>query len=634
MLTFEKIPWVFSFGVAMAVSLALTALMRSLGRRFDWVAHVRADRWHRNPTALHGGVAIYFAFLAGYLVYRPHWVAGDAILVSCASAVFLLGLVDDLIHLKPHTKLIGQIIIAAALTTFKLRLEWTGNGVMDTSLTIFWLVGISNAMNLLDNMDGLAGGVTLIACVFLIAMLNQTGQTGVACLAAALCGATAGFLFFNFHPASIFMGDSGSLFLGFFLGGVTLMDKGRGTRKALGVVAIPVLLLLIPIMDTTLVAISRKLRRRPVTQGGKDHTSHRLVALGLSERKAVLTIWALAIGAGLMAMLVRELRWHIALLLLAGFSLTIVFLGVFLGRVRIYEPVKEENELEKPVDAVDERTKPASRKRTLLPTLVGLFGRGRVFEVLNDLILIPAAYFGAFLLRWEGALIQPYYDNFLKSLPGVIVVQLAAFFSVGLYRGVWRYTAVEDLFLFFKAVFAASATTFVYVLLVFRFEDFSRAVFILDAILLLFCVAGSRLSFRLIGEALRGRKTLSGHRTAIYGAGDAGEILFKELTSNEKLQLSPIIFLDDDPMKKGKALKGKPILMGLGNLHGSSNKTNDHETKTPVSYEAALRTILKNNKIQQLVVSTPHLSKEKWNQLKRTCDALDIPCRRMKLHIE
>ena len=614
-MSLEEAPWILSLFVAGGVSLVGTLIVRSLARRYGWVAPVRKDRWHKSPTALHGGVAIYLAFLAGYLAHRPAWVPGDAILVLCSSAVFLVGLIDDIYHLKPTTKLIGQILAAAALTTFKLRLSWTGNAVVDTSLTIFWLVGISNAVNLLDNMDGLAGGIALIACGFLVAMLHGSGQIGEACLAASLAGAVLGFLLFNFHPASIFMGDSGSLFLGFFLGGVTLLDKGQGTRKALGVVAIPVLLLLIPIMDTTLVTISRKLHRKPVTEGGKDHTSHRLVALGLSEKSAAIALWGLALAAGFMALLVRELRWHIALVLLVGFGLTMVLLGVFLGRVRVYEPAS----------GSPERTR--DKDTTLLPTLVGIFRRGRVFEVLNDIILIPAAYFGAFLLRWDGVLIQPYYDNFLKSLPLIIVVQLASFLAVGLYRGVWRYTAIEDLLLFLKAVFVASASSVLTVLLVFRFEDFSRAVFILDALLLLFFLAGSRLSFRLLSGMLRSKGAPKGRRTAIYGAGDAGEILFRELTSNDRLGLRPVIFLDDDPVKVGKTLKGLPIRNGIDKQVGVSSPK---KGKVPLR---KLRESLEKEDIDEIIISTRQLSKESREELEALCEELGIRCRQMKLDI-
>src|SRR4029077_15375024 len=157
---------------------------------------------------------------------------------------------------------------------------------------IFWLVGITNALNLLDNIDGLAGGVAAIGALFLTYLCHAAHQPAHAALCAPFAGAVCGFLVFNFNPASIFMGDCGSLFLGFFLAGSALINPAAGrSRTFLPVLAVPVLILFIPIFDTLFVMVQRKLAGRPVSLGGRDHTSHRLVALGLSERHAVLLLY-------------------------------------------------------------------------------------------------------------------------------------------------------------------------------------------------------------------------------------------------------------------------------------------------------------------------------------------------------
>jgi UDP-GlcNAc:undecaprenyl-phosphate GlcNAc-1-phosphate transferase len=160
--------YMVSFAIAAASSLVLTLLVRTAARRWNLVAKPRADRWHRRPTALFGGVAIFGAFAAAYLLRRPVGVAGGTLLVVCSSGMFLLGLVDDFVQLKPYAKLVGQIIVSAVYTTFGLRLHWLPAPIADQVLTIFWLVGITNALNLLDNLDGLAGGVAASASGFLV----------------------------------------------------------------------------------------------------------------------------------------------------------------------------------------------------------------------------------------------------------------------------------------------------------------------------------------------------------------------------------------------------------------------------------------------------------------------------------
>src|SRR6185295_7953965 len=211
----------------------------------------------------------------------------------------------------------------------------------DTMLTLAWIVGITNAFNLLDNMDGLCAGITLIAGTFLLfVFIGSPGPIAAPALyLAALMGATAGFLVYNFHPASIFMGDTGSLFLGLNMAALTLVATSGavGRSGVLSVVAGPVLPLLIPILDTTFVTALRLLSARRPSQGGRDHMSHRLVAVGLSERRAVTTLWALAAAGGLISVLVHrnETGWGIVAAL--TFVLAMIIFAVYLARIRVYE---------------------------------------------------------------------------------------------------------------------------------------------------------------------------------------------------------------------------------------------------------------------------------------------------------
>ena len=588
-----------SFGVALAAALGATWAVRGVARRMSWVARPRADRWHLRPTALLGGVGIFVGFMVSYLAWRPARIDGDALLVACSAAMFLLGLVDDRIQLKPYTKLIGQIAVATLCTTYGLRLHWLQNVVLDTGLTIFWLVGVTNALNLLDNIDGAAAGIATIAALFLVYFSHVQGHHDGARLAAAFAGATLGFLVFNFNPASIFMGDCGSLFLGFFLGGLSLVGSNvTGARRNLAaVLSIPVLLLLIPILDTTLVTISRRYHGRSVAQGGRDHASHRLVALGLSERGATLLLWAIAATSGGVAVLVRNVSQAVALGLVAAFIMAMLFLTVFLGRVKVYEAIEAEAE---------------ARNRALLPTLADFSYKRRVFETLNDLVLILLCYYGAYLLRFEGLAEQAeFLQPFGRSLPVVVVTQLGVFLAVGLYRGLWRYTGMDDLALIVKAVLAAAATSSVALYVLFRFHGLSRSVMLIDAVLLLLGVAGTRVAFRLLRSWLGGVRE-SGQRVLIYGAGDGGELLLRELRNNHDLGLVAVGFVDDDPQKTGRVIHGVPVVGGI----------------------AELDRLIASTRVEVVVASTAKIEPDRWELVERTCRELGLGTRRMRIAFE
>lgn len=587
------------FGVALAASVLVTLAVRTGARRLGLVAKPRADRWHSKPTALYGGVGIYAGFLTAYLLRRPAGLAGDAILVLCASGMFLLGLVDDRIQLKPYTKLVGQIICATLLTMMGLRLHWIPNPVLDQGLTIFWLVGVTNALNLLDNIDGAAGGIATISGAYLVYFCHEAGRPDAAMMAAAFTGAGAGFLIFNFNPASIFMGDCGSLFLGFILGGLSLVNSQMGARRNIvAVLAIPVLLLLIPILDTTLVTISRRYHGRPVSQGGRDHASHRLVAIGMSERRATLTLWAIAAISGGLAVLVDNISTFVAVGVIGMFGFALLFLMIFIGRVKVYEPMAEGAEV---------------RGRALLPTLADFSHKRRIFEILNDVALILLSYYAAFLLRFDGQNVAAFIPQFVRSVPVVIVAQLGAFLAMGLYRGLWRYTGVDDLVRIVKATAAAVAVSTIAVLFVFRFEGFSRAVVVMDGVLLLLGVAASRVSFRIFRSWLeRHRPARGARRVVIYGAGDGGELLLRELQSNRQLGLTPVAFLDDDPQKAGRLIHGVPVVGGA-----------DHVDRVA----AAMR-------VDEVVLSTTKVDDERWALVLQACTTRGLGARRMRISLD
>ena len=315
-------------GLALAGSLALTPLTRRLAWRLGFVAQPVAERWHRRAVAMLGGVPVWLATVAVVLLVGG--LSPETTMVALgSSALFFLGLVDDVLPLKPSTKLSAEIVIACVVIAFGYQLHWTGSPLIDALLTIVWIAGITNAFNLLDNMDGLCAGVAVIAA---IAFCGSSGAAERASLiyAAALAGATLGFLRYNFNPASVFLGDCGSLLLGSTFALLALSKAPSGQTSLISTLIVPVLIVLLPIFDTTFVTISRKLSARAASQGGRDHTSHRLVALGFSERQATLLLYGLAGAGGAVAVGLKKANVEslgVACLLLVGIVLLAIQFG-------------------------------------------------------------------------------------------------------------------------------------------------------------------------------------------------------------------------------------------------------------------------------------------------------------------
>jgi len=288
------------FCASLLFALLGTPLIRAAAFRLGAIDHPDQRRVHLRPTPLLGGLAIFGAAIAA--IALTHSFQGPALGGLIGAAIILLvGFLDDLYHLSPKVKLSGQIAAALVLLPFGISVETTGVQWVDAFITIFWVVGIANAFNLIDNMDGLSAGIAAIAAFSFFAIASHAGQYVVAATSLGLCGACLGFLWYNFgrRPARIFMGDTGSLFVGYLLAVLAV----RLTYASLPWVTpiVPIAILGVPILDTTFVVITRLRQRRPIYQGGKDHISHRLVErIGLASRAAVGLLWLISalLGAG------------------------------------------------------------------------------------------------------------------------------------------------------------------------------------------------------------------------------------------------------------------------------------------------------------------------------------------------
>ncbi|HEV2829699.1 MAG TPA: hypothetical protein VGW76_19020 [Pyrinomonadaceae bacterium] len=599
-------PNFLAVAAAAALALGLTPVVRVLARRYGMVATPKTDRWHKKPTAMLGGAAIWFSVVVSYLVFirLPNQGWGHFpgsyldVVIGASTFLFLVGLVDDLIHTKPYQKLIGQVMGSAFVIYYGLALPWTGFSALNVALTIFWLIGITNAVNLLDNMDGLASGIAIIASGFLALSFLTTGHVNEALLMFAFAAALLGFLVYNSNPASVFMGDCGSMFIGFFLASAALVNVSGGrSRSLLPVLAVPILVLFIPIFDTTLVTILRKLSGRAASQGGRDHTSHRLVALGTSERHAVWLLYGLAALSGFLALLVQQVKLDVSLAAIAGFTVILTLLGVYLAGVKVYDETEEAL---------------AARDNSLYAFLVDVSYKRRIFEVLLDVVLILLAYWAAYAVKFGALSGNTAWRLFLRTLPVLVFVKMAAFLVMGVYRGLWRYTGLDDLIVFAKAVVLSTVLSVIAVLFAFRFEGFSRTVFIIDGVLMFMFLAGSRLAFRLFRQVIPIAKGTEGRRVLIYGAGDGGELLLRELLNNRGLKYSPVGFVDDDPAKSGKLIHGLKVYAGNGDL----------------------TSLCRQHEVDEVLISSSRMPETRLQEILEFCRSQDILVKRMRITIE
>jgi UDP-GlcNAc:undecaprenyl-phosphate GlcNAc-1-phosphate transferase len=300
---------------ALVVTIGVTPLMRRLALQTGTVDKPAARKIHASPVPLLGGAAIYVAFILVLLFFGDRDYVNQVVGIFVgATLMSFMGVFDDRWGLGSYIKLAGQLLAAAVLIYTGVQVRIFG-GWLDIVVTMLWVVAITNAFNLLDNMDGLSGGTAMIAATFFLLLAAMSDQYLVGALAAALAGACAGFLFYNWNPAHIFMGDAGSLFLGFMLAAVSI--KLRFPANSYVVTwMIPLLVLALPIFDTTLVFLSRLRRgKNPLTTPGKDHVSHRLAHLLGSRREAVLVCYLISGALGLAAVYVSQATLPEALLL-------------------------------------------------------------------------------------------------------------------------------------------------------------------------------------------------------------------------------------------------------------------------------------------------------------------------------
>ena len=526
-----------------------------------------------------GGIGIFAGILAGVgLAIAAGVVTGSDTLLAIVGAsglLFAVGLIDDAFSLPVLPKLAAQGAAAAIVVTNGLTVELVKNDWIAVPIAVVWLIGMTNAFNLLDNMDGIAATVAGIACAyFAIDAVTAHPNDLVLVLSLSVAFACAGFLPFNVRPrkpAAVFLGDSGSQVIGFSLAAIALASSWKAAAPSLATVLLPLLVLAVPILDTALVTVVRALERRPIHVGGRDHTSHRLVYTGLSEKRTLLLIAVVAAALGATSLAYNAANNSVVTLVgvLVTFALLVQVAG-FLGDFG-----------------------------------TTAFHRGRLVELLVDFLLITAAFAAAYLLRFEGGGPPNQRHLFLAALPLILAARYAVFILMGMYSSVWRFMSARDAIRIPIAVFLSEGIAVLFLALsqARSFETYSRSVFVIDAILCTLLIGASRLAQRAYSPALGSLAPAEERRRVlIVGAGRGGRSLLRELRETPGQQV--VGFLDDDPSLRHRRVHGVQIL-------GSA---------------AEIESVISRRKPDVVFVTIPDAARERLDFVVGGCERAGIPC--------
>ena len=599
-----------AFVVAVTAALALGAAVRRFAPTIGAVVPPRPDRWHRAPTPTMGGIAIALATTIGFLgVVRPSFV-GELLpwgpVLGAALAMFVVGVLDDRLQLSPVAKLVASLAIGAFLV-FALAVgpvitaPESAESVpyshpLNTLIAIVWFAGVCHAFNLLDNMDGLAAGVALIATAFFAYLLQNELGTAMVVLLASLAGALLGFLFWNRPTARLFMGDCGSLFIGAMLASTSLVPLFRGGLVLSSPIVPIALILTVPLFDTAFVLVLRRLAGRKASKGGTDHVSHRLVSLGFSERSAVRILYLLGLVAGgVAAVMVLNNSPEPQLPIIAAFGVVMTLVGIYLARVPAYNAE----------DFV------ALQKSSFAPFLRDLAFKWHAGQVLLDLILITVCYYTAYRLRFrEGEDFDNFLRYFMASLPIVLGCKLAALYASGLYQRAWDTFGLRDLSVVVRGVTVGSLLSVAAAFYLYRYQGASRVVFVLDAVLLAMAIIATRVSFRMMNLAAATRNKRS-RRVLVYGAGNFGRMLVREMRANTAWNMNPVAFIDDDAAKIHRWIVGVPVRGSI----------------------ASLETIMSQYGVDEVILSSRAINGSIEAQIREICGRTNRPVRRLHMEI-
>lgn len=577
-----------SAAVALLAALGLTPVVKRVARwtgQVDWPSD---DRWHDRPVALMGGVAIVGAVALGMAVAGtafpwPVWIG--------AGVLFALGLADDLWGVRPDAKVLAQVL-ATACVLYSGYAFWRDGPVwVSMPLTFLWVIGVTNALNLIDGIDGLAASVTAVAAGALALLGVALGTPELTIVMVALLGAAMGFLAYNAPPASVFMGDCGSLVLGYLLAVGALVVQGGG-GPVVGTL-VPIAVLAVPIFDTTFVTITRLLQGQPVTDGGTDHVHHRLIQIAASEEEALIILAGTSAVSGGLAVSTLWMGIPLVLAVSALCLVTVTVVGVYLARMGGAQSA----------GIASNEFGMSDRVRVFMRKYAGGVSWKSVAGVLADMLVVGAAFVVAAYLRYGGAPPPDWSAVMLQMLPGVIGAKLLVFYGFGLYEGIWRHAGTPEVVRLSGTSGIASVVVAGGMVMVKGLAVLAPSIFILDWLVTTIGIGGARFAFRALRQYAAAHRD-GGRRVLVYDSGTDGTLLLRHLRHHPELGRTVVGLLDENSVRHGYRMQGVEVLGGPDDL---PDICSDHD-------------------VEEVIVHKKAVSDEDRSRIQEQCAAADVDC--------
>ncbi|MFP4521649.1 MAG: hypothetical protein ACLFQK_05840 [Fibrobacterota bacterium] len=569
---------------ALAVSWFLTPYVKNLALSIGAVDKPDGRKIHKGTIPLMGGIAIFIGFAAGisFFYFLDYLRGGSAstpdifserylyILIGGVIILFL-GIYDDLRGADAKLKFVVQFAVASFLVYKGLKIDRLTNpfggdpialGWMGVPLTVFWIVGVTNAVNLSDGMDGLASGISMIVAITLSAIAIISNKPVVLLLSLSLAGSLMGFLKYNFNPARIFMGDTGSLFLGYILALISL--KEAVVSAATVSLIIPFVALGVPIFDTLFAMVRRIITGASPFSADKDHFHHRLLSFGFNQKQTVFILYFVTLVFGMLALMMTAAQDQTAAGILFLMTM-LVFVGIKrLGYIETILVKLNAKRIEKNKEYYQAEYNITGKK---YPFLIRRMTRHHIFEMFIDFVLVSVSYYFAMFIIDETCLQALSAPALIKRFTLNFGVCFISFLAFGYYKDMWRHISLGAIGKFFKGVTGGVLLSFFIFSYLSPENGLSMKTYIVYWLFMIILIIGVRISYNFFylyaSRELADKK--EGEKTLIYGAGDRGE-LAANVFMRDSNDLKIVGFIDDDPLKQKKEIHNYKVLGSINDL--------------------------------------------------------------------